>query len=167
LARAALALAKLTRLDPGRPSWQIDREQVSGRRFSFGIRKRLPSWIQRMQVLRMLLEREPEVGWQLARVASPAISRLEFSTRAKPPWRDWAPERDTSPTVGDHIAQITELVSQMLALTGNSGERWKDLVAGLPDLPRDVHDSVVGTMGDCQPGRLHGRGSVTNMERAS
>jgi hypothetical protein len=149
LARAALALAKLTRLDPG-GKW-ANRPRTSLREtFLLWHPQTSASWMQRMQILRMLIEREPEVGWQLHASLLPRFHDSS-SSRTKPQWRDWAPERETAPTVGDHIAHITELVSQMLTLTGNRGERWKDLVAGLPDLPRDVHDTVVSRLEAVNP----------------
>lgn len=152
LPRAALALAKLARLDPG-GKWGNRPHSSLRETFLLWLPQTSATWPQQMQVLNMLLDREPEVAWRLFVALLPRFHDSS-SSRSKPQWREWAPEHEPSFTIGDQIGRIAELVLQMLSVIGNSGQRWKDLIGSLPDLPHDVHDTVVARLEALNPNEL-------------
>ena len=49
-------------------------------------------------------------------------------------------------TVEEYLRHIGDVVHQMLAVVGNSGRRWKDLIEAIPDLPNDLRGTVVSSL---------------------
>ena len=144
LARATLALAMLTRLDPGgtlatRPRSSLKETFLLWRPQTFAL------WDQQLRIVGTVLEREPDVGWDLFSDLLPKY-RDSLIERMKPEWREWTPNRVQAVTVEEYLRHIGDVVHQMLAVVGNSGRRWKDLIEAIPDLPNDLQETVVSSL---------------------
>jgi len=165
LPRTALALAKLTRLDPGGTLGNRPRRSLRETFLIWHPQTSAP-WDRQLVTLRMLLEREPEIGWQLHSDLLPKFYD-SCTSRSKPEWRDWAPPAPLSMTVGEHARRVRDLVGQMLAAVGHDGQRWADLVTALPNVPTDIHDAVVHGLEqlDVQAMPPAGRAAVWNALR--
>jgi hypothetical protein len=144
IAKAALALAKLERLDPGGKTSNRPRGSLR-ETFLLWHPQTAASWVQQLQVLRMLLDREPAAGW---RVHADILPRFHDHSmdRSRPKWRDWAPDELPSITIGEHVARIQGVVFQMLSVVGKDAERWSDLIRSCPNLPREAHDAIVAQL---------------------
>ena len=145
LARSSLALAKLERLDPGGKTSNRPRGSLRETFLLWHPQTAAP-WTQQLQVLLMLLEREPASGWKVHADILPRFHDHSMN-RAQPQWRDWAPQESPSITVGEHLTHIRDVVSQMLTVVGQDGQRWSDVINSCPNLPPEVHDTIVTQLG--------------------
>lgn len=141
LARTALVLATLARLDPG--GRLANRPAASLRdTFLLWYPQTAAAWDRQRQILRMLLEREPAAGWQLHADLLPRP--LDSSTsEARPEWRDWASDEAPEVTPSEYVRRIRDVVTDMLASVGTNGRRWQSLIDALPHVPPDVHETIV------------------------
>ncbi len=154
LGHTALVLAKLARLDPG--GRLINRPQNSLHDiFRLWLPQTSATLDQRLRVLDVMREREPEVAWQLMGHLLPEHFETGRYT-STPQWRDWAPDSSKRATPSERIKGIREVVTRMLADAGKGGRRWQRLIESLPTLPVDQHEAVVARLedidlGDIQP----------------
>lgn len=141
LGRVALLLAKLTTLDPGgklsnRP------ENSLCQAFLLWHPQTVASLEQRLRVLDVLREREPEVAWRLLRQLIPSRHEIAHNT-AKPRFRDWVPEALPQVTRREVLRGIREIVDRMLQDVGQTGRRWCDLIGALQNLPEDKQNQIL------------------------
>lgn len=141
LGRAALVLAKLTRLDPG--GKLANRPQRSLRSIFLPWAPQTAATLERRcRVFDAMHEREPEVTWQLWRQLLPKfLDSGDFTP--KPRWREWIPDSPRHVTQEEHLKAVREVVSRMLIDVGKDGSRWQDLIEALPALSVDQHEAVV------------------------
>ena len=123
LGQAAKALAKLARLDPGgklanRPSKSL------GEIFCTWHPNTAADLAKRMQVLDVLLEREPEVAWELISDLLPESHSVSSRT-SEPRWRP-KPEIGVL-TYGDVWRANEETIRRSLTAAHRNGERLADL----------------------------------------
>jgi hypothetical protein len=154
LARAAIILARLARLDPGgkltnRPSRSL-REVIL-----LWHPQTSATLEQRMRVIDNLRRAEPDVAWQLIRELLPKLHDVGGNTPT-PRWREWAPESSRSMTVGEHLAAIHEVARRAVEDVGENGARWKDLTEALAALPIDDYRAVTERLNQIDPTQLRG-----------
>jgi hypothetical protein len=146
LARAALSLARLSRLDPG---------GKLGNRPSASLRDVLLMWRpgtsatidERLQVVDLIRRREPDVAWNLILQLIP--SGRDSATRThSPTWRNWRPEEEQRVTYGDLDHAVRELARRAMEDVGANGDRWAALLSRIVDLPGDLRQSVVDQLAD-------------------
>jgi predicted XRE-type DNA-binding protein len=144
LSRAARVLARLVEIDPGGQTSNRPRATLR-ETFLLWRPQTAATWVEQLQVLKSLLDRVPDVGWQLH---SDLLPRAHDSVmnRTKPQWRDWAPDADIRLTYGEIHRRIDDVVTQMLAAVGSDGQRWVDLVNSLPHVTRESHSAIVGAL---------------------
>lgn len=140
LARAAILMAKLARLDPG--GRLSNRPQESLKRvFLPWFPQTRASLGQRLKVLDTLRAREPEVAWRLLRQLLPEHNAVSTSTHT-PRWRDWGPDSRDGVAPMECLEAAREVLSRMLSDAGASGARWADLVGAISALPGSIRETV-------------------------
>ncbi len=87
----------------------------------------------------MLLEREPEVAWNLLH----QLVTSEITTNTpRPNWRDWGTESNRV-TYGEYFGVVKKIVRRMIATAGTNGERWRKLIRLLANLPSEEYGEIV------------------------
>jgi hypothetical protein len=144
LGRAALILAELTRRDPG---------GKLGNRPPASLRSIFLPWVPataasvetRLAVIDTMRRREPEAAWALMVSLLPRWH--DSATRkARPDWREWAPEGDVRVTHGMISDHAVAMVSRLLEDAGDSGGRWKALIEALDDVPAEAHEAILSRL---------------------
>lgn len=152
LARASLSLATLARLDPGGPLGNRPKASLRDTFLLWHPQTAAP-WDRQEKVLRLLLEREPQSGWQLLLGILPR-AHDSATSRTRPSWRDWAPADEKQPTVQEQVQRISAVVSLSLEVVGASGSRWSDLVGALPQLPTESQNRIASALQNLSPTSL-------------
>ena len=130
LPRVALILARMSELDPGgkwanRPINSLRDIFLSWRPGTNApLRVRLP-------VLDFLLDRHPEIGWELLTALLPKLQDSTSGT-AKPRWRDDGSERAEALTHAIIEEASVAFVTRALQRVGSDLERWKVILDALP-----------------------------------
>ncbi len=125
LGPAALALARLARMDPG---GRLSNRPSNSLRAIFlpWLPQTAASLAVRLEVLDLLRREEPDVAWKLLLTLAPTIHDASSYTHA-PRWRDWRP-----PSAGslppDLAEAHTEIARRLVEDVGTSGGRWLALI---------------------------------------
>jgi DNA-binding transcriptional ArsR family regulator len=151
LGRATLILAQLARRDPGGKLANRPEATLRGI-FLPWLPQTAATVEERLRVLDLLRQREPNVGWTLMRQLLPEFHSFGHPT-AKPQWREWAP--DTNAVTRRELFTVTkEVLQRMLDDVGLSGTRWEDLIGALASLPPEQYQAVVHRLGALDPLQL-------------
>ncbi|MDK8193238.1 hypothetical protein QP794_24425 [Paenibacillus sp. UMB7766-LJ446] len=141
LGRVAFLLARLSRIDPG--GKLSNRPNNSLREIFLTWNPKTSASIdQRIQILEMIIQREPTVGWELLCRLLPEFHGVGRST-TKPKWRDWAPDQRRDVLIAEYDRMTHEIVKILLAEVGESGERWNEIIQSLPMLPLEDFELVL------------------------
>jgi hypothetical protein len=152
LSHAALLLARLARLDPG--GRLQNRPQNSLRSIFLLWHPQTAALLdRRLRVLDLLIEREPEVSWQLLRQLLPEHHGIGHNN-PRPRLREWAPDSRQPIMRGEHFNAVTEVVTRMLAGAGARGARWHDLISAVPNLQPSQRGAVVDRLAGIDSGTL-------------
>ncbi|SRR5579875_1057749 len=141
LSNAALALARLTRLDPG---GRLANRPGSSLRSIFvpWYPQTSATFEERLQVLDMLREREPAISWKLMLSLLPRPHETGDSANA-PRWRDWKPEEeDFSYTHAQLWKAAEELITRLLADVGSDSTHIGDIIERIGNLPPPLRAKV-------------------------
>lgn len=133
LGRVILILAKLARLDPG---GKIANRPINTLRtiFLLWLPHTFATLEERLKVLDMLIEREPEIGWNLLISLMP--QGYDFcSPTHKPRWRQFSEKTDNRVTIKEHIESIGAVVDRILENVGNEGKKWTEIMEHYSNLP--------------------------------
>lgn len=141
LSYVALALAKLSRLDPGGKLTNRPKRSLH-EIFLPWHPQTTASLEKRLAALDLIREREPDVAWQLLTGLLPEHQGIGEYT-ARPRWRDWCPEKSVTVTYGEYYKAISEIVSRIVADASNNAARWEHLVKSLTQLPGEQYETVV------------------------
>jgi hypothetical protein len=152
LSRAVLVLGGLARRDPG--GRLANRPSASLRGIFLPWHPCTSATLeQRSAALDLLRAREPDTSWELLMTMLPERHSVgEIETR--PVWRDWAAERESPITMGEHHRAISQVIDRMLADAGDIGGRWAGLASKIDDLPPDLHELVLDKLKSLDPGDL-------------
>ncbi len=166
LARAALLLAKLTRLEPADNNANRTGESLRGI-FLLWLPQTTATLEQRLRVLDVIREREPEVAWNLMKQLLPKDYGVGH-TAATPRWRDWAPDASRDSPPPNYATGVREIVTRVLADAGESGDRWAALIWALPVLEDEHYEAIVERLTDMEVGRLQAsdRAAIWNALRS-
>ena len=126
LSAVSLLLARYAALDPGgklgnRPFG------VLGQIFLLWHPSSAASLEQRLRALRLIVDRQPEIGWRLLVSLVPQPYGIGHDT-VKPRWRDWALDERANVTYNELAKGTHEIVEMLLPMVGASGERWGQLI---------------------------------------
>lgn len=151
LARAALILAKLTRLDLG--GRLLNRPGASLRDVLLLWRPGTSASLeQRVQIVDLIRKHEPEVAWSLTLQLIPS-SRESASSTHTPRWRDWKQE-EKRVLYSDLDRSVKGLVTRALEDVGNSGRRWSELLECIPNLSSELRMKVISELEKLQRGEF-------------
>lgn len=128
LSRAALLLARLTRLDPG---GNLGNRPVSSLKAIFTYWMYFhpdagSSWRSCLQIITTIHQREPEIAWNLliSLLDYHHLSYIERRTR----WRDWVPETPTTTSFQDIFDASDAILAQLISIVSNDIVRWCELI---------------------------------------
>lgn len=152
LPRAALALARVAKLDPGGRAGPRPLGALRGI-FLLWRPSTSASQAERFQVIDLLRQREPQSAWELMRALIPETHDVASLT-AEPRWRDWAPDDGPVVTRQESAKGIAALTTRLPADVGSDARRWASLIARLDDLPRDQFVQVVDAVAHIDPAPL-------------
>lgn len=154
LSQAALALARLCRIDPHAESVNGSRPRRSLREFFLIWHPSTAARLeQRMEVIDRLREMENEVAWRLMVDALPNAMTIAMST-AKPRRRDWVLDEEPQVTYKELFQATREIVHRMRLDVGMQGSRWKDLIKILNTVPESDYESIVEDLSRLDPNAM-------------
>jgi len=147
LGRVTLILGKLARLDPG---GKLANRPANSLRtiFLLWLPHTYATLEQRLEALDTLLEREPEVGWNLLTKLMPR-SHDHCTATYKTRWRHFLEQRDNKVTIVEHLKSITVLMDRILANIANDGKRWVELMENFSVLPAGETAKVTEKLRQC------------------
>lgn len=162
LGRASIALAALSRLDPGGKTGNRPLSSLT-QIFLPWFPQTSASREQRHLVIDALIRREPSEGWKLLVSLLPETHSATMSA-PRPTYRDWAPDVVTGAGMSEYINAVHDTVVRALAHVGNDVSRWVDLIEAVADLPSEDHELVVSALENLDLGKLEGSGPGTIWE---
>lgn len=132
LGRVALILARLAKIDPG--------GHLSNRPIN-SLREILLAWHpntsanleERLQVLDLIIEREPKIGWALLSVLLPNLHEIAHHTH-EPIWKDFGRSNRKPLTRLIVWKAYEEFVNRALKYAGIESSRWKTLIGIYPNV---------------------------------
>jgi hypothetical protein len=141
LGRASILLSRLSNMDPG--GKLSNRPKNSLREIFLTWNPQTSATVdQRLQILEVLLKREPDVTWDLLCKLLPQFHGIGHNT-SKPKWRDWAPDHKRDVLVAEYDKVTHEIVKLLLTEVGDSGKRWDEIIKALPMLPLEDFEVVL------------------------
>jgi hypothetical protein len=162
LGRAASALARLARLDPGGRT--LNRPANSLREiFLVWYPQTAADLAFRQTVLERIIRDEPAVAWRLLRRLLPEMHGSASPT-SRPRWRDWVPEEEPAVTYAEIFAAAEWTVERLVGLAGTDGTRWAESIQHLENVPPAAFTRVVGHLGSLRPSRLGAAGKTAVWE---
>ncbi|MBA4158494.1 MAG: hypothetical protein H0X65_13610 [Gemmatimonadetes bacterium] len=162
LGRAASALARLARLDPGGRT--VNRPANSLREIFLVRDPRTAADLAfRRTVLERIIRDEPAVAWNLLCRLLPERHRSAAHT-ARPRWRDWVPEEEPTVTYAEIFATAEWAVEHLIGLAGTDGTRWAELIGHLDNVPPAAFTRVVDHLASLRPSRLGTEGKIAVWE---
>ncbi|RJO61276.1 hypothetical protein C4544_03325 [candidate division WS5 bacterium] len=156
LGRVALILGKLSELDPG---GKLCNRPINSLRdiFLLWLPHTFASLEQRLDVVDILIEREPEIGWDLL-VSLMPHNHDSCSPTHKTRWRRFSEKTEIKVTFAEHLAGIKAITTRLLAHVGNDGHRCVKVLENFPSLPPDERCSIIerllSSVGTISKGRL-------------
>ncbi len=132
LTRAAIQLARLTRLDPG-GRWANRPHSTLREIFLTWHPSTTATLEQRLRVIDQIRQRDADVAWNLMVNALPYGHRVAHSTR-KPDWRDWNIDDTPGVTWPEVHSFARQLVERLLQDVGTNERRWSSLISLLDKL---------------------------------
>lgn len=144
LSRAAIVLARLAERDPG-GKW--------ANRPSASLRDTFCPWLphtaaspdQQVEVVGLLLERFPKVGWQLLLKLLPE-QLAAISSRSLPEWRYWAEKWRRGVTRGDFTRVTIAYMNKAISACEREPEKWLDIFDHFANYPTAELDRAISAM---------------------
>jgi len=152
LPRVSIVLAKLDEHDPG-GRW-LNRPNASLHDIFF-------SWMphtaanleQRLDVLKLLVERHPNPGWNLIVALLPSATDIIIEHHT-PEWRYWAERWKRGITHAEYWRTADVLTTLVLSTAERSPERWIELLPLISRLPEEYLGRVVDAFEQAVHGKL-------------
>ncbi len=166
LPRVTLILGKLASYDPYSESIMINRPKNSLREiFLLWHPQTYASLKKRLEVLDLLIEKYPDVGWNLLIDLLPKSDDVGHPT-SKPIWRQFTEKTEVlPPTIAEHYASIKEIVDRLLTYVGYDGQLWVKILENFPDLPVDQRNRIFEQLSSDVDKILNGRYELWNKLR--
>lgn len=155
---AALALARLTRLDPG--GRLANRPAKSLQEIFLGWYPQTKANLSaRLNVIDRLRKKEPEVAWKLMFDILPE-RRGWSSPTPTPKFRDWGIPSEPNVHLDELLQLATELVDRLVEDAGVSGPRWSALITSIADLPDNLKNLIIERLDGIDPQRFEPAGRL-------
>lgn len=146
LGYASQMLAKLAALDPNPNSRRANRPQRSLHEIFLCWHPQTKASLEkRLRVLDAVRRREPQVSWRLLCSVLPNLYGIAHQT-ALPRFRDWTPDEQPRITYGEIWTATGAVVERLLNDVGTDGERWRDLIEKVGNLPKEQYEAVVAKL---------------------
>lgn len=153
LPRAALALARLDRVDPGGQMLNRPLKSLVDIFLPHRPQTSAPATTRR-QVLETLLRREPEVGWMLLLQLIPRGGSINLDAASRPEWRGWAPDDDEPRTWREIFNDMDAIVDLLLQHAPAVPVRWAAVATILDRLPGHTLDQATDALDSLKPNEL-------------
>jgi hypothetical protein len=148
-ARAALALAMLSRLDPGGRIANRPKESLRSLFLLWNPQTATPL-DQRLRVLKVLRRKEPGSAWELMLGIMPS-GHDSISPSPKPRWRDMPTEAKEVVTYGLIGRGAATILDWLLEDVGTSSDRWLSIIELLPNIEPDRRASALHRLSGVVP----------------
>lgn len=143
LPRVTVILGKLAKYDPNPDSRTINRPRNSLREiFLLWHPQTYTSLENRLEVLDTLIERNPEVGWNLLIDLMPKDHDISHSN-SEMNWRQFSEDTEVQVTAAEHYTSIIELVNRLLSNVRYNAPRWVEILDNFPALPSDERIRII------------------------
>ncbi|MFA0846820.1 MAG: hypothetical protein ACC614_04580 [Methanobacterium formicicum] len=143
LPRVALILGKLADYDPDSESRVINRPKNSLRDiFLLWNPQTYASFEQRLEVLDLLIEKYPEVGWNLFVDLMPK-DHDTVDVKSQTIWRQFSETPKTEVTMAEYYANTIEIINRLLSHVGSNGQRWVNILDNFSSLPADERNRII------------------------
>lgn len=152
LAQCALALAALSRLDPG---GNLGNRPAASLRSLFRLwhAETCAPFAQQLEVLDLVLSREPKTGWRLLVDLIPGNHDTAMNN-PRPSWRPM-PGEPSHPKWNREIREhALEVIAKVLAHVADDEHRWKDLVQVLDSIDPESLERALVLLEGIDPERL-------------
>lgn len=152
LPKATLCLAKLARLEPGGTT--LNRPARSLRQILLLWRPNTTASLdERLQVIDLLREQEPELAWELMLKLVPVAGEHSSSTAA-PKFRDWKPDDPVTESRLEEVQGIEAVVDRLISDAASDGSRWARLLEQVATLPLQARERVISNLEELEPNEL-------------
>ncbi len=142
LPRIALLLAELAILDPG--GRMLNRPINSLREIFLWWHPGTNASIERrLAAIDLILERHPDIGWDLLVKLLPNLLHSVSTGTEKPRWRDFGDMPDDSRTRGGQVRYISAIIDRALTRVQNDPERWRVLLKSMNAFSMSQQEKVV------------------------
>jgi len=147
LSRVTLILGKLARLDPG---GKLANRPINSLRaiFLLWLPQTSATLEQRLEVLDVLMKREPGIGWSLLIKLLPRPHDVG-SFNHKPRWRQFSGRDEDKVTIKEYLESISGIVERIIKNVGTSGRRWSEVIENFPNLPPQERGKVLSRLSEC------------------
>lgn len=142
LPMVTLILGKLANYDPNSESRMINRPKNSLRDiFLLWNPQTYASLEERLKVLDLLIEKYPDVGWNLLIALMPK-DHDTVHIKPKTVWRQFSETPKAEVTISEHYTSVKEIINRLLTHVGYDGQHWVELLENFPELPVDERKSI-------------------------
>ncbi len=147
LSRVTLILRKLAKLDP---RGKLANRPINSLRsiFLLWLPQTLANLEQRLKSLDLLLDEQPEIGWDLLINLLPRPYDTG-SYNYKPRWRQFLEKVENKITIKEHLESICGIVERIIKYAGTSGKRWSEVIEHFPSLPPQERGKVLSKLSEC------------------
>jgi len=149
IGRVTLILGKLARLDPG---GKLLNRPVNSLRTIFLLCQphTFASLEKRLYEIDLLIEREPEIGWNLLTDIMPR-SHDCCSPTPKPRWRQFSDKTEDKVTIPEYFQSVRAIIDRLLQYVGNDVQRWLKMLEHFSSsLPAEERDKIIEHLFSCE-----------------
>lgn len=147
LSRVTLILGKLARLDPG---GKLANRPINTLRsiFLLWLPQTFANLDIRLKSLDLLIEREPEIGWNLLISILQCPHDISFPNH-KPRWRRFLETDEQRITYKEYFEGISFIVEKVLEKVGFDGKKWCQVMDNYPNLPPQEREKILLKLSKC------------------
>lgn len=143
LSRVTIILGKLGMYDPNPESRMINRPKNSLREIFLLWRPQTDASLEeRLEVLDVLIERNPEIGWDLLIELMPKNHDIGRPI-SKTVWRQLSEKTELRVTMAERYKSVEEVIDRLLTHVGYDGQRWIKMLDNFPALPVDGRKRII------------------------
>lgn len=147
--RAALALARLTQLDPGGRLANRPQASLTGI-FRIGIPQTSLGPTERLAVIDLLRAQFPEAAWEVMFQSMPVAMAIATQA-ARPKWRQWVPAGADDVSNAEIGPQSAAFLDRLVVDSKQDPTRWARLVELLDDVPPNGFNRIVQGLTEIEP----------------
>ena len=164
LSRVTLILGKLTKYDPGGKLGNRPNLSLRGI-YLLWHPQTYTSLDKRLEVLDLLIEKYPEVGWNLLTDLMPKNHDVGHPT-SKPIWRQFTEKIEVqTPTIAEHYTSVKEIINRLLTHVEYDGQHWVKLLENFHVIPVDERNRIIEQLSSDADNISEGRYELWNKLR--